>query len=142
MKHINSTLTVHTDGGSRGNPGLAAYGFVIHDAENNLVVEIGKQIGINTNNFAEYMAVISALRWIEENTSPFPSNINIYLDSQLIERQIKGEYKIKQETLRSLFFTVQQVMEKLGSHITFTHVPRAENKAADAMVNLALDSKA
>ena len=138
---MNKNVIIYTDGGSRGNPGEAAYGFFISDAEKKEIAKVGRRLGIKTNNYAEYMAVISALRWIQENYKPYPSKIDIYLDSQLIERQMKGQYKIKEETLRSLFFTAHELMRSLGSEITFTHVPREQNKIADSMVNAALDNK-
>lgn len=131
---------ISTDGGSRGNPGEAAYGFVVKDADKQLIAKEGKRLGIRTNNYAEYMAVVSSLRWVKENIIPAPTEIHFSMDSQLIERQMKGIYKIKDETLRSLYFTVQSLITELGSQVTFTHVMRAFNKEADAMVNQALDN--
>jgi ribonuclease HI len=137
---MTNIVYISTDGGSRGNPGEAAYGFVIKDSNKQLIVQIGKRLGIRTNNYAEYMAVVSSLRWVKENITPAPTEIHFSLDSQLIERQMKGIYKIKEETLRSLYFTVQSLITELGATVTFTHVMRAFNKEADAMVNQALDT--
>lgn len=137
---MSNIIYISTDGGSRGNPGEAAYGFVIKDSNKKLLAQIGKRLGIRTNNYAEYMAVVSSLRWVKENINPKPAEIHFSLDSQLIERQMKGIYKIKDETLRSLYFTVQSLITELGSQVTFTHVMRAFNKEADAMVNQALDT--
>lgn len=134
-----NVVYISTDGGSRGNPGEAAYGFVVKDADKKLLVQVGKRLGIKTNNYAEYMAVVSSLRWVKENITPPPAEIHFSLDSQLIERQMKGIYKIKDETLRSLYFTVQSLITELGAVVTFTHVMREFNKEADAMVNQALD---
>lgn len=137
---MTNTIHISTDGGSRGNPGEAAYGFVVRNADKELIVQEGKRLGIKTNNYAEYMAVVSSLRWIKDNMPDRPAEIHFSLDSQLIERQMKGIYKIKDETLRSLYFTVQSLITELGSKVTFTHVMREFNKEADAMVNQALDN--
>lgn len=131
---------VYADGGSRGNPGEAAYGFVIYDCEMNKIYEEGKRIGIDTNNVAEYKGVISALKWFEQN-SKTNVTIQFFLDSLLVASQMEGIWKIKNENLRSLFFTAKSLGEKIGGRINYKHILREKNSAADRMVNLALDGK-
>lgn len=137
---MNSVIYINTDGGSRGNPGEAAYGFVIKNAEKEVMARVGKRLGIKTNNFAEYMAVVSSLEWVKDHMSPYPSHIHFLLDSQLIERQMKGIYKIKDQTLKMLYGKIRDLITELGASVTFTHVMREYNREADAMVNAALDS--
>lgn len=131
-------LTIHGDGGSRGNPGEAAYGFVISQ-EGKVLYEEGKRIGINTNNVAEYSAVIEALRHVLGSKYKV-SNIKFFLDSKLVVEQMSGRWKIKNEILRNKFFTIKNLEKTLGVKITYEHVPREKNREADRMVNLALDS--
>lgn len=132
-------LTIYTDGGSRGNPGQAAYGFVIYNESNEKLYEEGQRLGITTNNVAEYMGVIKALEWIEKNTRVHA--IDVYLDSQLVASQLSGIFKVKTEHIRDLFLTVKKLEQKLSAHIVYTAVPREKNTEADRMVNLALDQK-
>ena len=138
-----SDFTIYTDGGSRGNPGEAAYGFVVYNSDGKLLFEEGKTIGINTNNVAEYSAVIAALKWVEENSKTNPPaggpNIHFCLDSQLVVMQLSGVWKVKNENLRGLFYTIKQLEQKVGGKISYQHVRREQNQEADRMVNLALD---
>lgn len=131
---------IYTDGGSRGNPGEAAYGFVISDSRNNILIEQGKKIGINTNNVAEYSGIMEALRWIEQNSKIDAPTIVFFMDSKLACEQLSGRWKIKSENLRSLYFTIKTLEQKIGGKITYSHVRREFNKEADRMVNLALDN--
>ena len=135
----NPDFIIYADGGSRGNPGKAAYGFVVYDGEKNELYKEGKYIGIDTNNVAEYSGVVSALKYLLEKGDAQNSRIQFRLDSQLVASQLEGIYKVKNENLRNLFFTVKSLQEKLKATIHFQHVYRAENAAADAMVNKALD---
>lgn len=130
---------VYTDGGARGNPGPAGIGVVIKNAKDEVIHEIKKYIGEATNNQAEYWAVVFALEWIDGNTDK-PAKVNHFLDSQLIEQQLKGNYKVKNEALRPLFLRSQELAQKIGN-VTFTHVPRRNNKRADQLVNEALDAE-
>ena len=139
MKNIPSFYTIHSDGGSRGNPGPAAYGFVVYDDSKRIVHEEGKRIGITTNNVAEYQGVIAALRWVYQ-TEHKPKTISFFLDSELVASQLNGRYKIKNEHLRSLFFTVKELESKIEVGIEFRSIPREQNIEADRMVNLALNS--
>lgn len=135
-------LTIYTDGGSRGNPGPAAYGFVITDSDKQPVYEEGKTIGIDTNNVAEYSAIVNALRWVETNTKTIgykPSTISFFMDSMLCAQQLSGKWKIKNENLRALYFTIKDLERRIEVPVTYSHVRREFNKEADRMVNLALD---
>ncbi len=133
-------LIVFGDGGSRGNPGEAAYGFAIFDEEGTLIYKEGRRLGITTNNFAEYSSVIHALRWIAENASEV-SQIVFKLDSLLIASQMSGKFKIKHPTMKTLFLEAKKLEESLNSSITYTQIPRELNKVADSLVNDALDFK-
>jgi len=132
---------VYTDGGSRGNPGEAAYGFVVYDSERKIIKEQGTRIGINTNNVAEYSAIISALKWVSENSEIENPLVHVFMDSQLATMQLKGIWKIKNENIRNFFFTIKSLEQSIGGKISYTHIPREQNKEADKMVNLALDNK-
>src|SRR3989344_5101002 len=118
----NPDFIIYADGGSRGNPGKAAYGFVVYDGEKNELYKEGKYIGIDTNNVAEYTGVISALKYLLEKGSAQNSRIQFRLDSQLVASQLEGIYKVKNENLRNLFFTVKSLQEKLKATIHFQHV--------------------
>lgn len=135
----NTKITIYTDGGSRGNPGQAAYGFVIYDSQKKVIYEEGKSIGINTNNVAEYSGIMEALRYVKKNILN-TSLIEVFMDSQLATMQLLGKWKIKNENLRSLFFTIKTLEKEIGAKITYTHVRREFNKEADKLVNQALDS--
>lgn len=130
-------LILYTDGGSRGNPGHAASGFVIYDENNKELHAEGKYLGINTNNFAEYTALIEGLKKAMEMGG---TEIQIRMDSELIVKQMKGQYKIKQPHLQLLASEVLKLLGKFHSH-SFTHVRRELNKRADHMVNDALDKE-
>jgi ribonuclease HI len=132
-------FVIHTDGGSRGNPGPAAYGFVVR-ASGRKICEKGCEIGINTNNVAEYMGVISAFEWLQNNSNPSTTEVSFFLDSELITRQLSGLYKVKNEGLKQLY-TRAKDLEDQFEKVTYTSIPRAQNKEADRMVNLALDHK-
>lgn len=134
----NPDFIIYTDGGARGNPGEAAYGFVIYDGAKRELYKEGKYIGIDTNNVAEYTGVISALNYLLEQGSK-DSRIQFYLDSQLVKSQLQGIWKIKNENLRNLFFTVKSLQEKLNATIEYEYIPREQNLVADFMVNEALD---
>ena len=137
------TLVVHTDGGARGNPGPAAIG-VVFDAEDGWQQLHERYIGEATNNVAEYQAVLDAVEAMAQifETQGRPQKIEFYLDSQLVQRQIIGQYKIKEPTLQVLAAKIRQHLQSLATPYTFTHVPRAENKLADKLVNHALDAQA
>ena len=129
------TLTIYTDGASRGNPGLSAAGAVILDSSGNTLKEISMFLGTMTNNQAEYQALILALK---EAVSLRPERLVIRMDSQLIVRQISGEYKVKDAKLKPLFALVIQQLKFLKSW-DIEHIPREQNIRADTLANEALD---
>lgn len=140
----NQTLTVFTDGGSRGNPGPAAIGFLVKDDKGNILAKVGKAIGRATNNVAEYTAVIEALKWLQNNcefTQPAKTQINFFLDSKLVVNQLNGLYKIKDAGLRNLAFEVRRQEAVLGQNIYYRHIGREKNTIADFLVNSCFKKK-
>lgn len=133
------SLIVYTDGASRGNPGPAAAGFVVLDAQGRLVYEGGSTLGVCTNNEAEYKALAEAARWIGAELG-YTHVLDLRLDSELVVKQLSGEYKVKDPELKQL---VMLTMNELMNFQSFTlkHVPRTENSRADALANQALDAK-
>ncbi len=132
-------VVIYCDGGSRGNPGEAAYGFVVFNVHKEQIYSEGKRVGINTNNYAEYSAVVNALKYVS-TLEKKPSTINFFLDSMLVVEQLSGKWKVKSESLRDLYHTVKTLEMSLKAKIKYQHVPREQNKEADRMVNLALDN--
>lgn len=128
-------LIVYTDGGARGNPGPAAIGIYITDAENQMILKKGERIGKTTNNTAEYLAVIGALQWIKNNFKKEIQSIKFFLDSNLVVNQLNGIFKVKQGHLRELLFQVRQLEQTLGVGISYNFIPREKNKIADFLVN-------
>jgi len=129
-------VKIFSDGGSRGNPGPSASGFVVLDMEDNVLVERGVYLGVTTNNVAEYTALKLAL---EECRKMGVRQVNAYLDSLLVVNQMKGIFKIKNRDL----WPIHDAIKKLAatfSKVEFSHVPREFNKLADAEVNKALDA--
>lgn len=136
----SKTYTIYCDGGARGNPGPAAYGFVVY-SDGSKVYEEGKFIGDTTNNVAEYSAVIAALKYISgQSANEELLTISFILDSQLVAEQLSGRWKIKNENLRKLVVTVKELERELHAKISYRNVPREQNKEADRLVNLALDN--
>ena len=134
-------LTIHTDGGARGNPGPAAVGVVI-ETEKNILTEFGKTLGETTNNVAEYSAVIEALTWIKNNSSKTgEAEKNFFLDSNLVVNQLNGKFKINDMNLRKLFSKAKELEQEVGGVIHYSYIPREQNSAADALVNKALDEQ-
>jgi ribonuclease HI len=138
-----ASINVFTDGGSRGNPGEASFGIYIESSDGNEIKSIGKRIGITTNNVAEYLAIKEALVWINDNLAHFQKLEKIYffMDSNLAVSQLNGIYKIKNNTLREIFFKIRILESEIKIPISYKHIPREENKKADKLVNLALDNK-
>lgn len=130
-------LTIYTDGASRGNPGPASCGFVIYE-NNQLLIEKGINLGIQTNNYAEYQGVIQALQWTIENYEK-DVPIQFKMDSLLVANQMSGKWKIKHEGIRNLYYTAKN-LEKEFPSVTYQHVAREENTEADKMANFALDN--
>jgi len=127
-------VIIHADGASLGNPGPAAIGATIKDEQGRLVASISQRIGTATNNQAEYRALIAAL---EKATKLGTSQANIYLDSELVVRQINGKYRVKRATLKPLYQRVKQLQSRLAG-FTITHIPRQQNTEAHNLAALAL----
>ncbi len=126
--------TIHSDGGARGNPGPAAIGVVISDNEK-VIATISRCLGEATNNQAEYQAVIAGL---EKALQLKINEVECILDSELVVKQLRREYKVKNKELAALFVKAYNLSLQFKK-ISFRHVPREENKAADRLVNEALD---
>jgi ribonuclease HI len=126
---------IYTDGGARGNPGPAGIGAVIYNEKKEKIAEISKYLGIKTNNQAEYQALIEALKKAKELKV---NKVEAFLDSELIVKQLKGEYKVKNKDLASLFLEVYNLKHSF-SEINFKHVYREYNKEADRLANEAMD---
>jgi len=133
---------VYTDGGARNTPGPAAIGYVIQDPKGRTLKEHGETIGETTNNVAEYKAVIAALKKLKSligGERAKQSRIEVRSDSELIVRQLNAEYKIKESELVPLFVAIWNARQDFGE-IAFVHVRREQNRAADYLVNQALDA--
>lgn len=130
-------LIIYTDGGSRGNPGDAGIGIAIFDEKENPVAEISRYIGTQTNNVAEYYALVRAL---EEALTLNAKSVEIYLDSELVVKQINGEYKVKNEGLMPLYGIVRAYLDRFDTY-SVKHVRREYNKLADKLANRGMDSK-
>ncbi len=132
-------VTIFTDGGSRGNPGPAGSGAVIYDGKKK-VAEISEYLGVQTNNYAEYEALLLALKkTIELFGSPVRHPVLVKMDSELIVKQMKGEYKVKHLVLREKHTRVKMLIAESIPRITFMHIPREQNGEADQCANDAMD---
>jgi len=128
-------IIIHSDGGARGNPGPAGIGAVLQDEAGQVVLEISRYLGETTNNQAEYKALISALEKAKELGA---EEIECYLDSELVVKQLNREYKVKSPELAPLFLDVHNLTLSFKK-IKFIHVRREYNKAADRLANEAMD---
>lgn len=130
-------VIIYTDGGARGNPGPAAIGVVIGEDYMH-----GEYIGETTNNIAEYSALVYALKKAKSlyKDSLESVELEVRMDSELVIKQMKGEYKVKNEGLRPLFLDAQKLIPEFH-HVSFHHIPREKNSVADALVNRALDAR-
>jgi broad specificity phosphatase PhoE/ribonuclease HI len=129
------TFVLFADGASRGNPGPAAYGAVVYDVSGNLVAELGENLGIRTNNYAEYQGVIAGLRHIEAHWPG--AEVLVKMDSKLVVEQLSGRWQIKHPELRELASEAIRIMRGLSVQLQW--IPREQNTAADAAANRALD---
>ena len=126
-----------TDGGARGNPGPAAYGFVIEAEDGTVLAAHGERIGIATNNVAEYRALIAGLEKAVELAVP---EVEVVSDSELLVKQMNGEYRVKNEALRGLSLQAARLAREIGN-VSYTAVRREHNELADRLVNEALDAE-
>ena len=125
-----------TDGGARGNPGPAAYAYVLEDEDGNSLAAHGEAIGIATNNVAEYSALIAGL---EKAVELGVDELDVISDSELMVKQMRGEYKVKNDALRQLSLRGGELARRIGE-VTYTAVRREHNELADRLVNEALDA--
>jgi len=125
-----------TDGGARGNPGPAAYGFVLEAEDGTVLAAEGEAIGTATNNVAEYSGLVAGLKRALELQVP---DVEVVSDSELMVKQMRGEYRVKNEALRGLFLEANALARRLRS-VEYRHVKRAHNELADKLVNEALDA--
>ncbi len=141
---------IFCDGGARGNPGPAAAGCLIEmrrDNEWRTTHEFGQYLGQRTNNQAEYAGLIMALEWVsnqQAKTNPrppdsLPAKIEVIMDSELVVKQARGEYRVKNDGLKPLHARVSQLVVKLGGNVVFRQIGREGNKRADQLVNQTLD---
>jgi ribonuclease HI len=130
-----ASCQANVDGGSRGNPGPAAYGVVVRDPRGEIVARLKKYIGINTNNVAEYFGLIAALDYAQNHGI---RALRVESDSELMVKQLRGQYKVKSAELKPLFERAQKMSQTFES-FRISHVYREQNKEADALVNQALD---
>ena len=136
MQESRDSVILHVDGGARGNPGPAAAGVVLRDSNGSSILEAGYLLGRLTNNQAEYSALLMGLQAAGRCGA---RSLTIYVDSELVARQVIGEYRVKSAELRALYEDVRQQLVKLDSW-KIHHVPREDNRRADQLVNLALDA--
>jgi ribonuclease HI len=134
---ILSKLVIHTDGASRNNPGPAAIGAVISDGKGNVLSEVSRYIGTATNNVAEYIAAIYGM---QEACMMRAENAVLCLDSQLVARQLKGEYKVRDKALRKFFELALNISSGFDK-LEIREVRREDNKRADKLANKALDEQ-
>ena len=137
MSPAPTRVIIEADGGSRGNPGPAAYGALVRDADSGAVIaQRGESIGIATNNVAEYRGLIAGLELVREHAPD--AEVEVRMDSKLVVEQMAGRWKIKHADMKPLALQAQRLV---SGTVTWTWVPRDQNKAADTLVNAALDSE-
>jgi len=125
-----------TDGGARGNPGPAAYAYVLEAEDGTILASHGETIGVATNNVAEYRGLVAGLEKAVELSVP---ELEVVSDSELLVKQMRGEYRVKNEALRDLSLQAARLARQLGT-VEYRHVKRAHNELADRLVNDALDA--
>ncbi|WKZ28005.1 MAG: ribonuclease HI family protein [Candidatus Dojkabacteria bacterium] len=131
-------LLLYTDGGSRGNPGPAAIGAVLYSETQQLLDFTAEYKGVLTNNQAEYLGLLAGLGLANKHAN---ESLTVYMDSELVVKQMKGEYKVKHPDIIPLKAKVDSLLVNF-SQVNFVHIERAKNKFADKLVNIALDSAA
>lgn len=132
-----AALNLFSDGGARHNPGPAAAGYILRDETGNVLEKKGEYLGPATNNEAEYRALISGLTAAKRFA---PATVTCFLDSELVVRQLKGEYRIKEAHLQKLAAAVR-ALESSFSGVRYQHIAREKNVEADRLVNLTLDQR-
>jgi probable phosphoglycerate mutase len=128
-------FTAHCDGGSRGNPGPSGYGAVVEDSKGHVVAELSKFLGIQTNNYAEYSGLLAVLQWAVDNGA---KHLRVVSDSELMVKQMKGQYKVKSPGLIPLWQQAKRLAAQLDK-FEMRHTLRGGNKTADRLANEAMD---
>ena len=133
-------VILYTDGAARGNPGPAAIGVVLTDAQGNEIEAFGERIGRTTNNEAEYRALLRGLERAAQHAKRRSGEASVLVrtDSELLARQLNGAYRVRAANLKSLHDQARRALARF-KHVTVTHIPREENRRADALANEALD---
>ena len=131
-------ITAYIDGGSRGNPGPAGYGVQIVGEDSEVITELHGSLALATNNVAEYNGLLAALAWAVERGL---TSIHIRSDSELLVKQLRGEYRVKNSGLQPLYQDARALINRIG-RVTFEHVRRELNKEADRLANFAMDEAA
>lgn len=134
---VKKQIKLYADGGSRGNPGPSASGYVLMDSNEDIIFKSGIYLGITTNNQAEYQALRYGL---EEAKKLGAFEVDVFMDSLLVINQLKGLYKVKNRDLWPIYEAIKDLAEQFKK-VTYTHVPREMNKLADAEVNTTLDAE-
>ncbi len=134
----SETLKIYSDGGARGNPGPAAAAFIVTSGGKAVFTKT-KFLGNSTNNLAEYTGVLMALKWLTKKPEREQKRVNLYLDSELVVKQLKGNYKVKNDGLRRLFEMIKEIEKIAAIKIIYNFIPRDKNKLADHLVNKTLD---
>ena len=133
-------MKIYCDGGSRGNPGPSASAIVVK-LDNKLIHKASNYLGQQTNNYAEYSALIMGLSWIYNfEKKDRLSKIDIFMDSELVVRHMKGLYKVKSKNIKPLFLKAKNLENKINIPLKYYSVPRDKNKLADKLVNLSIDA--
>ncbi len=135
---LTDAAVAYIDGGSRGNPGPAGFGVHIETPDGSLVEELRESVGTATNNVAEYRGLLAALAWALDHGC---RRLHIRSDSELLVRQMRGEYRVKNPGLQALHREARELAARIG-RVSFEHVPRALNQDADRLANLAMDEAA
>ncbi|MDD8018136.1 MAG: ribonuclease HI family protein [Bacteroidota bacterium] len=134
-------LLAFTDGASRNNPGEAGIGVLIKNERGEVLLKDKKYLGISTNNAAEYTALIHCLHAITTSESLRCASLVVHTDSELMARQVNGEYKVKDAGLKILYQQVKTLLASSKFSFSIKHIPRSQNKEADRLANEAIDSK-
>ncbi len=129
-------MKLYTDGGARGNPGPAAGGVVLINDGGNVIKKLGFALGVKTNNEAEYKALIRGLRTSLDEEA---THLKCYLDSELVVKQLRGEYRVKNANMKPLWNEAKE-LEKKFKNVEYFHITRDKNKQADLLVNEVLDA--
>jgi ribonuclease HI len=134
-------LIIHTDGGSRGNPGMAASAFVVQDETEAIVYEYQEYLGITTNNVAEYTALLAACQWLSRFSATTPvEKCDFFLDSLLVVQQVSNKWKVKEAHLSVFVEQIRKILSSLSFPTQLLAIPREKNTHADKLVNQKLDT--